>query len=519
MLIYVAQASFAAAQPPKQVSVRLPSGSYEFWVRYTTDGQAADTPHVVATGDRLTVGLAHLPLEAEDVTLCVLRPQTGVAARVSLLGSGGQEVRLKEGDLRYAAKAVVTVVGGGDNQWARVEVTDADGRRSEQRATLVGGRGSAEFEFLPLGQLQVSARAQDGSSGRASGVLGGDGGPSHGRVLVQLGGETTPIVPVEHTAVSFSVGAAALGGVVSAVVLWLASLAAILCVLFALAERAKVPDRPLGPEKAVVWAIPALALLVALAGAWVGEPGAQGPAATTLVNWGIPCLVFLVISARDVQRPSSYLGGAAMAGLAASLAVFARQAGFAASGRPVAAVAALLGGVWSLFASAYLADIHRKALHAAPEEELPVPAGAAGEGVCPHCRQAINPFTGACACRPGREAEPGSAPLLVAEQGEVSGRSFTFTDQFGVGREPGNALVLRDPTVSRRHCLFTVGPEGAYVVDQGSANGTFVNSVRITRRLLRSGDLVKVGSCVFRFEWTTVQPEPASVGTPPSAAA
>src|SRR3712207_2662724 len=48
-----------------------------------------------------------------------------------------------------------------------------------------------------------------------------------------------------------------------------------------------------------------------------------------------------------------------------------------------------------------------------------------------------------------------------------------------VGRGQDNDWVLVDPgptpTVSRRHCRFAVGPEGATVTDLGSTNGTRVD--------------------------------------------
>ncbi|MCW2956337.1 MAG: Inner rane component of cytoplasmic domain, partial [Thermoleophilia bacterium] len=39
------------------------------------------------------------------------------------------------------------------------------------------------------------------------------------------------------------------------------------------------------------------------------------------------------------------------------------------------------------------------------------------------------------------------------------------------------------------------------VVDEGSTNGTFVNGQRVAARVnLRGGDLLQVGSTVFRYE-------------------
>lgn len=49
-----------------------------------------------------------------------------------------------------------------------------------------------------------------------------------------------------------------------------------------------------------------------------------------------------------------------------------------------------------------------------------------------------------------------------------------------VGRSPKTAqLVLPDPQVSREHCEIVRRPEGVFVRDLGSANGTFVCQVRV----------------------------------------
>jgi pSer/pThr/pTyr-binding forkhead associated (FHA) protein len=65
-------------------------------------------------------------------------------------------------------------------------------------------------------------------------------------------------------------------------------------------------------------------------------------------------------------------------------------------------------------------------------------------------------------------------------------------------------------TVSRRHCCIDVTPQGAFVRDLGSRNGTFLNGAIIGRRsprgdpppgpghALADGDTLRVGDLVFR---------------------
>jgi hypothetical protein len=73
-------------------------------------------------------------------------------------------------------------------------------------------------------------------------------------------------------------------------------------------------------------------------------------------------------------------------------------------------------------------------------------------------------------------------------------------DRFVIGRSASANLVLRDPTVSRRHAeLRRAGPSWL-IVDLGSTNGTLVNGFRVQRARLREDDVVLLGSSrlVFR---------------------
>ena len=98
-----------------------------------------------------------------------------------------------------------------------------------------------------------------------------------------------------------------------------------------------------------------------------------------------------------------------------------------------------------------------------------------------------------------------SQPRLIGTMGVYSGSIFPLNiNGTGVtlGRETSNTIPLNnDTTVSRRHAAIR-NESGAYVVsDEGSANGVFVNGVRISgAQPLRPGDEVQIGNTRFRFE-------------------
>jgi predicted component of type VI protein secretion system len=66
-----------------------------------------------------------------------------------------------------------------------------------------------------------------------------------------------------------------------------------------------------------------------------------------------------------------------------------------------------------------------------------------------------------------------------------------------LGRDPSADLVVNDPSVSRRHALIERRPEGFVVLDQRSANGTFVNNQRVEQALLQAGQQLRLGAVSF----------------------
>jgi hypothetical protein len=80
-----------------------------------------------------------------------------------------------------------------------------------------------------------------------------------------------------------------------------------------------------------------------------------------------------------------------------------------------------------------------------------------------------------------------------------------------VGREPGCDVLVADGSVSRRHARLERRGSSWFVVDQGSANGTFLDSQRVSDAVLRPGQELRFGAMGFRVE--LLGDEPATDGT------
>ncbi len=92
-----------------------------------------------------------------------------------------------------------------------------------------------------------------------------------------------------------------------------------------------------------------------------------------------------------------------------------------------------------------------------------------------------------------------------------AGASVAFDkDEVSVGRDPQSDLVVPDGSVSRRHARVMRRGAGWAVVDQGSANGTFVDSHRVSDATLRSGQELRFGAMPFRVEIDEGSDEAAS---------
>ncbi len=73
-------------------------------------------------------------------------------------------------------------------------------------------------------------------------------------------------------------------------------------------------------------------------------------------------------------------------------------------------------------------------------------------------------------------------------------------DEALVGREANCNVLVAHPSVSRRHALLKRKQDVFFVVDQGSANGTFVDSKRIVDATLKDGVVLRFGSATFKVE-------------------
>lgn len=96
-------------------------------------------------------------------------------------------------------------------------------------------------------------------------------------------------------------------------------------------------------------------------------------------------------------------------------------------------------------------------------------------------------------------AELGLQParLLVLTSPElVPGDTIEVAAPTVVGRDAASGIRLEhDEFASARHARIEPRPDGAWVDDLGSTNGTFVNGTKLERaQLAKTGDVIKIGA-------------------------
>ena len=125
-----------------------------------------------------------------------------------------------------------------------------------------------------------------------------------------------------------------------------------------------------------------------------------------------------------------------------------------------------------------------KGMQQAPQESIVL---GAAEAAALRAEHGLTPGA------PARRVEPGAARRARPS------RSLRPTV---VGRDAQSGIRLdRDEFASGRHARIEPRPDGAWVDDLGSTNGTFLNGKRLKRaKLAKAGDVIKIGATELQVQ-------------------
>jgi pSer/pThr/pTyr-binding forkhead associated (FHA) protein len=96
-------------------------------------------------------------------------------------------------------------------------------------------------------------------------------------------------------------------------------------------------------------------------------------------------------------------------------------------------------------------------------------------------------------------ARPAPGRYLAIEDGDVTRLVALHQAVTHVGRGFSADLRLEDQSVSRRHAVIVDDGARARILDDRSANGTFVNGLRVSNVQLRDRDVIQLGRVALVF--------------------
>lgn len=103
--------------------------------------------------------------------------------------------------------------------------------------------------------------------------------------------------------------------------------------------------------------------------------------------------------------------------------------------------------------------------------------------------------------RPAPRIAGESCLVHIYPTGPAMGRRYALGDRdITLGRGEDNDIRINDNSVSRRHAKIVCTPEGFYLSDLQSTNGSFIDDSQIKGpEKLRDGNHVRIGNCIYKF--------------------
>ena len=98
------------------------------------------------------------------------------------------------------------------------------------------------------------------------------------------------------------------------------------------------------------------------------------------------------------------------------------------------------------------------------------------------------------------QSSNGEKAMILIARGSHKGSRFLITAEgASIGRSAESAIFLDDVTVSRTHATVQRNGKDFVLKDAGSLNGTYINNVSISERVLVSGDEFQIGKFHLLF--------------------
>lgn len=92
-------------------------------------------------------------------------------------------------------------------------------------------------------------------------------------------------------------------------------------------------------------------------------------------------------------------------------------------------------------------------------------------------------------------------PKLVVLSEGLTGRSHELkVEKTTIGRLEDNSFHIPEQSISSHHCEVLLKGADVLVKDLNSTNGTFINGEKITEKVLKPGQILRLGTIDIRLE-------------------
>src|SRR5208337_4354307 len=92
------------------------------------------------------------------------------------------------------------------------------------------------------------------------------------------------------------------------------------------------------------------------------------------------------------------------------------------------------------------------------------------------------------------------AKLVVLSAGMTGRTQELNVDKTTVGRVEDNTFQIAEPSVSSHHCEVLLRGSEVVVRDLNSTNGTYINGDKITERVIKPGQILRLGQVELRLD-------------------
>ena len=90
--------------------------------------------------------------------------------------------------------------------------------------------------------------------------------------------------------------------------------------------------------------------------------------------------------------------------------------------------------------------------------------------------------------------------LVILSAGMTGRAQELKTDKITIGRLEDNTFQITEPSVSSHHCEVFLRGSDVVVRDLNSTNGTFIGGEKVTEKVLKIGQLLRLGQVEIRLE-------------------